>query len=90
MDDVISTGSTLEGMRNILLKAGATVTVEAAIFTEGDPEQMETCHLPGQFTALQGLIAGILSTPERLFLFNPGIFFSISSAAESSDHIFFL
>jgi len=37
VDDVISTGSTLEGMRNILLKAGATITVEAAIFTEGDP-----------------------------------------------------
>ena len=39
VDDVISTGSTLEGMRNILLKAGATITVEAAIFTEGDPEK---------------------------------------------------
>ena len=37
VDDVISTGSTLKGMRNILLKAGATITVEAAIFTEGDP-----------------------------------------------------
>jgi adenine phosphoribosyltransferase len=37
VDDVISTGSTLDGMRNILKKAGATVTVEAAIFTEGDP-----------------------------------------------------
>ncbi len=39
VDDVISTGSTLEGMRNIVLKAGATVTVEAAIFTEGDPDK---------------------------------------------------
>jgi adenine phosphoribosyltransferase len=38
VDDVISTGSTLDGMRRILEKAGATVTVEAAIFTEGDPE----------------------------------------------------
>jgi adenine phosphoribosyltransferase len=39
VDDVISTGSTLEGMRHILLKAGATITVEAAIFTEGDPDK---------------------------------------------------
>lgn len=36
LDDVISTGSTLQGMRLILDKAGAIVTVEAAIFTEGD------------------------------------------------------
>ena len=50
VDDVISTGSTLEGMRNILKKAGAEVTLEAAIFTEGDPEQWEDIvalgHLP--------------------------------------------
>ena len=36
LDDVISTGSTLQGMRLILDKAGATITTEAAIFTEGD------------------------------------------------------
>ena len=36
LDDVISTGSTLQGMRLILDKAGAIVTTEAAIFTEGD------------------------------------------------------
>ena len=36
LDDVISTGSTLQGMRMILEKAGATVTAEAAIMTEGD------------------------------------------------------
>lgn len=41
VDDVISTGSTLEGMRTIIEKAGATVTVVAAIFTEGDPKQWE-------------------------------------------------
>ena len=50
VDDVISTGSTLEGMRNILRKAGAEVALEAAIFTEGDPEQWEDIvalgHLP--------------------------------------------
>jgi len=36
VDDVISTGSTLQGMRMILNKAGSTVAAEAAIFTEGD------------------------------------------------------
>ena len=36
IDDVISTGSTLQGMRLIMDKAQAQVIVEAAIFTEGD------------------------------------------------------
>jgi adenine phosphoribosyltransferase len=36
IDDVISTGSTLQGMRMILEKAGAKVVAEAAILTEGE------------------------------------------------------
>ncbi|HHY88639.1 MAG TPA: adenine phosphoribosyltransferase [Chloroflexi bacterium] len=36
VDDVISTGSTLQGMRMLLQKAGAEVVAEAAIFTEGE------------------------------------------------------
>jgi adenine phosphoribosyltransferase len=36
LDDVISTGSTLQGMRMLLQKAGAEVVAEAAIFTEGE------------------------------------------------------
>jgi len=36
IDDVISTGSTLMGMRLIVEKAGATIVAQAAIFTEGD------------------------------------------------------
>jgi adenine phosphoribosyltransferase len=36
IDDVISTGSTLQGMRLIMGKAGAEIVAEAAIFTEGD------------------------------------------------------
>jgi adenine phosphoribosyltransferase len=36
LDDVISTGSTLQGMRMILEKAGATVAAVAAILSEGD------------------------------------------------------
>ena len=51
VDDVISTGSTLEGMRQIIKKAGGqVVSVEAAIFTEGDPAKWEHIvalgHLP--------------------------------------------
>jgi adenine phosphoribosyltransferase len=36
LDDVISTGSTLQSMRMILEKAGANVIAEAAILTEGE------------------------------------------------------
>ena len=36
LDDVISTGSTLQGMRMILEKAGAEIAAEAAILTEGE------------------------------------------------------
>lgn len=39
LDDVVSTGSTLHGMRRIMEKAGARVAGEAAVLTEGDPEQ---------------------------------------------------
>ncbi len=50
VDDVISTGSTLQGMRLVLSKAGAEVAAEAAIFTEGERAQWEKIialgHLP--------------------------------------------
>ena len=50
VDDVISTGSTLQGMRLIMSKAGAEVIAEAAIFTEGDRARWEGVlalgHLP--------------------------------------------
>lgn len=50
IDDVISTGSTLQGMRLIMDKAGANVVAEAAIFTEGDRAQwydiVALGHLP--------------------------------------------
>ncbi|MBL8134414.1 MAG: adenine phosphoribosyltransferase [Anaerolineae bacterium] len=36
IDDVISTGSTLQGMHLLMNKAGATIIAEAAILTEGD------------------------------------------------------
>ena len=50
VDDVISTGSTLQGMKMVLDKAGASVVAEAAIFTEGDRAQWSQIislgHLP--------------------------------------------
>ncbi|HLA06195.1 MAG TPA: phosphoribosyltransferase family protein [Anaerolineales bacterium] len=50
VDDVISTGSTLQGIRMILDKADSTVVAEAAIFTEGDRAQwmhiIALGHLP--------------------------------------------
>ncbi len=50
VDDVISTGSTLQGMRMVIDKAGASVVAEASIFTEGDRAQWSDIialgHLP--------------------------------------------
>ena len=50
VDDVISTGSTLQGMRLVLTKAEAEVVAESAIFTEGERAQWEKIialgHLP--------------------------------------------
>ena len=50
VDDVISTGSTLQGMRLVMEKAGATVIQEVGIFTEGERAQWRHIialgHLP--------------------------------------------
>ncbi len=50
LDDVISTGSTLQGMRMLLDKAGADVVAEAAILTEGErakwAEIISLGHIP--------------------------------------------
>lgn len=50
LDDVISTGSTLKGMHQVVAKAGARVVAEAAILTEGEQERWQHVlslgHLP--------------------------------------------
>ncbi len=50
VDDVISTGSTLQGMRLLMEKANARITGEAAILTEGERAKWEHIislgHLP--------------------------------------------
>jgi len=50
IDDVISTGSTLQAMRMIMEKAGAKIVAQAAILTEGDRAKWQDIvalgHLP--------------------------------------------
>ncbi len=50
LDDVISTGSTLQGMRMLIERAGGTIVQEAAILTEGERSKWERIislgHLP--------------------------------------------
>lgn len=50
VDDVISSGSTLQAMRKIMAEAGAHIVAEAAIMTEGDrsdwSEVIALGHLP--------------------------------------------
>lgn len=50
VDDVVSTGSTQQGMRAVMEKASAEVVAEVAIFTEGDEAKWKNIialgHLP--------------------------------------------
>lgn len=50
VDDVVSTGSTQQGMRAVMEKAGAEIVAEAAILTEGDKAKWKHIialgHLP--------------------------------------------
>ena len=50
VDDVISTGSTLEGMRRVVQQAGGETIAETAVFTEGDKAKWQDIiavgHLP--------------------------------------------
>jgi adenine phosphoribosyltransferase len=48
VDDVVSTGSTLAGIRELMRMAGAEVVATAAVFTEGDPTEgvLALGHLP--------------------------------------------
>lgn len=50
VDDVISTGSTLQGMRLIIEKAGAQIVATVAVFTEGERAKWKDIialgHLP--------------------------------------------
>ncbi len=50
VDDVVSTGSTLQAMQQLMERIGAQVVANAAIFTEGDPQRWTDVvalgHLP--------------------------------------------
>jgi adenine/guanine phosphoribosyltransferase-like PRPP-binding protein len=54
VDDVISTGSTLEGMRTVVRNAGGHVVAEAAVFTEGDARETEGIVSLGHLPLFQG------------------------------------
>lgn len=49
VDDVVSTGSTLKGLRSLIQAGGGQIAGEMAVFTEGDPSAWE------QITALDNL-----------------------------------
>ncbi|MGH8160860.1 MAG: phosphoribosyltransferase family protein [Gammaproteobacteria bacterium] len=61
VDDVVSTGSTLKGVRGVITLAGGTLVAESAICTEGDadawPEVIALAHLP-LFTGETHAVAG--------------------------------
>lgn len=58
LDDVVSTGSTLRGMRSLMQKANAEVSAEAAIVTEGNQgdwvDIISLGHLPVFTSAVPG------------------------------------
>jgi len=55
VDDVISTGSTLAGMRKLVNEAGGTVIADAAAFTEGnDPAKWEHIIATGNLPVFLG------------------------------------
>jgi len=54
VDDVVSTGSTQQGMRAVMDKAGADVVAEAAIFTEGDQAKWQHIHALGHLPVFLG------------------------------------
>ena len=54
VDDVISTGSTLKGMRAVMEQAGAVVAGEAAIFTEGEPGEWDGVLALGHLPLFEG------------------------------------
>ncbi len=55
VDDVISTGGTLLGMRTLVNEAGGEVIAEAAAFTEGNDPEKWTHHRDGQPAGLHRL-----------------------------------
>jgi adenine phosphoribosyltransferase len=49
VDDVVSTGSTVEGMLDVLVTVSTNVVGIAAVFTDGDepsPDVIDLGHLP--------------------------------------------
>lgn len=64
LDDVISTGSTLNGMRNLMEQAGAQVVGEACILTEGDESVWKDIISLGHIPVFKDQQAGFQSKPK--------------------------
>lgn len=65
VDDVISTGSTLQGMRLLMDKVGAKVMAEAAVFTEGERAQWGHIHALGHLPLFTGEEKTTESKPKK-------------------------
>lgn len=65
VDDVISTGSTLQGMRLLMDKVGAKVVAEAAVFTEGERAQWGHIHALGHLPLFTGEDKNTESKPKE-------------------------
>lgn len=62
-DDVISTGSTLQGMKKLVAEAGGTVTGIAAVFTEGDADWSHVVALGNLPIFADGALPGEAAQP---------------------------
>lgn len=55
IDDVISTGATLKGMRKLIKKAGGIIVAEACVFTEGDKKKWKKVISLGNLPVFPGV-----------------------------------
>lgn len=64
LDDVISTGSTLKGMRSLMERVDAEVAAEACILTEGDESEWKDIISLGHIPVFKDQQAGFQSKPK--------------------------
>lgn len=64
LDDVISTGSTLKGMRSLMERVDAEVVAEACILTEGDESEWKDIISLGHIPVFKDQQAGFQSKPK--------------------------
>ncbi|HLV44401.1 MAG TPA: phosphoribosyltransferase family protein [Aggregatilineales bacterium] len=64
LDDVISTGSTLQGMQLVVNKAGGEIVGQAAIFTEGERARWQNVIALGHLPVFTGAPSSQQSSPD--------------------------